>query len=140
MVLFGSSLKNKGVQPVLDAVVDFLPSPLESAALEAVDDKEKPVSLTADPSAELAALAFKVRQKLVFVSKVTFTQVVHDDRKGLIIYFRVYSGTLVAGAKLKNSRTGDVLRPLKLVRVSADDYEDVKQVHKRPCCAAYLIY
>lgn len=64
-MLFGSSLKNKGVQPVLDAVVDYLPSPLEAAALEAVDEREQPVTLSADPSASLAALAFKARTQIV---------------------------------------------------------------------------
>ena len=86
-VFAGSALKNKGVQPVLDAVVDFLPSPLDVPAIEGVD----PVSgeaerRKADDAAPLAALAFKVQM----------------DQGRKLVYVRVYSGTLKAGAEVYN--------------------------------------
>ena len=60
MVICGSSLKDKGVHPVLDCIIDYLPSPLETPALEAIDNKGTAVTVKGDPSGSLAALVFKV--------------------------------------------------------------------------------
>jgi len=124
---------------VLNAIIDFLPSPLEVPALEAEDEKAKPVKITVDPSAPFAALAFKA---LLVISWIGFSncllfsyivlEVVHDAKKGMLVYFRVYSGTVNTGDKLINSRTGEAIRIMKLVRVAADDLEELKEALAAP--------
>jgi elongation factor G len=115
VVLCGSSLKNKGVQLLLDAVIDYLPSPEERPLVEAVmpDNKDKTVQLSPDLKGPLCALAFKV---------------VHHLQRGLIVYFRVYSGTLKAGERILNSTKDKDERTMRLLRVSADAFEDVKEI------------
>ncbi len=113
-VYAGSALKNKGVQLVLDAVVDYLPSPLDIKPTEGIDPHtgEK---ITRNPSDKepFAALAFKL-QADPFVGQLTF--------------FRVYSGTFEAGSYIYNATTGDKERVGRMVRLQADQREEVKKV------------
>ncbi len=110
-VLCGSALANVGMQPLLDAVVYYLPSPLDVAAVEAAVVSE-PSTLWAclpTPEASLVALAFKVTHR----------------RQGKATWVRVYSGTLETGARVLNASTGLVERVTKLTRLHADRGEDV---------------
>jgi len=121
-VFTGSALKNKGVQLVLDAVVDYLPSPLDIPAVKGVDPKtDEPVDRPADDSAPFAALAFKL-QTDPFVGQLTF--------------FRVYSGTLEAGSYVYNPRTGDKERIGRILRMHSNDREEVKKVYAGEIAAA----
>ena len=115
-VLCGSALKNKGVQPLLDAVVEFLPSPLDIPALEGhmPDDKEKKETRPADDNAPMAGLAFKIAS---------------DPYIGKLCFFRVYSGILKAGSYVLNSSTGQKERVGRLVRLHANHREDVEEVY-----------
>lgn len=119
VTLGGSALKNKGVQPLLDAVVDYLPSPLDVAPFEAQavvctkNTTVKPQVVHLQPSCTepLCALAFKVQ---------------HDRQRGLVVFFRVYSGVLHAKSPLVNvSRGGMKERLTRLMHVSAEDQEAV---------------
>jgi len=112
-VLMGSAYKNKGVQPLLDAVTKVLPSPLdvEDVALDA-DDNEKSVSLKADPSAPLVSLAFKLE----------------DGHYGQLTYIRVYQGTLAKGDTVVNVRTGKKVKVGRVVRMHADQMEDIQSL------------
>ncbi|NJI17056.1 elongation factor G, partial [Staphylococcus agnetis] len=92
-VLCGTAFKNKGVQLMLDAVIDYLPSPLDVKPIvgHRADNPEEEVIAKADDSAEFAALAFKVMT---------------DPYVGKLTFFRVYSGTLTSGSYVKNSTKG----------------------------------
>jgi elongation factor G len=112
-VLMGSAYKNKGVQPLLDAVTKVLPSPLdvENLALDA-DDNEKAISLKADPGAHLVSLAFKLE----------------DGPYGQLTYIRVYQGTLAKGDSVVNVRTGKKVKVGRVVRMHADQMEDIQSL------------
>jgi elongation factor G len=113
-VLCGSALRNKGVQSVLDAVVDYLPSPLDIPAVCGVKpgtDEEQ--SRAADENAPLAALVFKI---------------VSDPYVGRLAYFRVYSGKLKQGANVLNSGRGKRERVGRLIRMYADRREEIDEV------------
>ena len=113
-VFCGSSLKNKGVQPVLDAVVQYLPSPLDVPAVQATNPKtEEVIECPPDPKTHLAALVFKI---------------VADPYVGRLAYFRVYSGTIRTGTNLLNSSKGKRERIGRLIRMYADRREDVTEV------------
>ncbi len=121
-VFTGSALKNKGVQLILDAVVDYLPSPIDVPPIKGVNpstDAEE-VRETTD-SAPFAAIAFKIQT---------------DPFVGQLTYFRVYSGTLSAGSYVYNSRTGDRERVGRIVRMHANEREEVKQVFAGEIAAA----
>ncbi len=110
-VVCGASFKNKGVQPLLDAVIDFLPSPLDIAAIKGIDLKtDEQVERPADPKAPFAALAFKVMTD-PFVGKLT--------------YFRVYSGSLNSGSYVLNSTKGHKERIGRLLQMHANHREDI---------------
>ncbi len=113
-VYAGSALKNKGVQLVLDAVVDFLPSPLDIPAIHGIDPRTG-VAIDRHPSDSepFTALAFKL-QADPFVGQLTF--------------FRVYSGTVEAGSYVYNATTGEKERVGRMVRLQADSREEVKKV------------
>ncbi len=114
-VLCGSSFKNKGVQPLLDAVIDYLPSPLDVPPVEGVDPKsDEPVVRKADDSEPFAALAFKIMAD-PFVGKLTF--------------FRVYSGTLEAGGRVLNVGSGKTERIGRLLMMHANDREELEKVY-----------
>lgn len=121
-VYTGSALKNKGVQLVLDAVVDYLPSPVDIAAVVGVDPKtDEKIERHPKDEEPFAALAFKL-QADPFVGQLTF--------------FRVYSGTVEAGSYIYNSSTGDKERLGRIVRLQADKREEVKKVFAGEIAAA----
>ncbi len=111
----GTALKNKGVQPLLDAIVDYLPSPVDIPPVEGVspDDENKIIKLPADDNAPLSALIFKI---------------VTDPYVGRLAYFRVYSGVLKQGQTLTNTTKGKRERIGRLIRMYADRREDVTEV------------
>jgi len=114
-VFCGSSLKNKGVQVLLDAVVDYLPSPAEVPAVQAMEPG-KPDHITELPpkdDAPLSALVFKI---------------VTDPYVGRLAYFRVYSGVMTQGQSVQNPTKGKRERVGRLIRMHADHREDVTEV------------
>jgi elongation factor G len=115
-VLCGSAFKNKGVQPLLDAVIEYLPSPLDIPSIKGTDPTKKEevvVERQADPDAPVAALAFKI---------------VTDPYVGILTFFRVYSGTVTAGSSILNSTRNKRERIGRVVRMHADKREEVKEV------------
>ncbi len=115
-VLCGSAFKNKGVQPLLDAVIDYLPSPLDIPAVKGTDPNSKePVEVVREPDADapMSALAFKI---------------VTDPYVGVLTFFRVYSGTVSAGSAVLNSTRDKKERIGRVVRMHADKREDVSEV------------
>ncbi|MEA2129873.1 MAG: elongation factor, partial [Solirubrobacteraceae bacterium] len=125
-VMCGSAFKNKGVQPLLDAVLDYLPSPLEVKPIDGhlVDkngDDLEPIVLHPDDSEPFAALGFKIMAD-PFVGKLT--------------YFRVYSGTLHAGSKVLNVSTGRQERVGRLLVMHANDREEIDAVYAGDIAAA----
>jgi elongation factor G len=108
-VLTGSAFKNKGVQPLLDAVVDSLPSPLDLPPTTGTDTKGNELERKADPGEPFAALAFKIVA----------------DPHGKLTYFRVYSGQLDKGAQVLNSRTGRKERVGRILLMHANQREDL---------------
>ena len=114
-VFAGSSLKNKGVQVLLDAVIDYLPSPADVPAVKATDPKNDDVEieLPAEDSAPLSALVFKI---------------VTDPYVGRLAYVRIYSGVLSQGQTVVNSTKGKKERIGRLIRMHADHREDVTEV------------
>ncbi len=114
-VFCGSALKNKGVQLMLDAVIDYLPSPLDIPPMHGINpDTEADEIRAASDDAPFSALAFKL-QSDPFVGQLTF--------------FRVYSGSLEAGSYVYNSRTRNKERVGRIVRLHANEREDVKKVY-----------
>ncbi|MDD5567548.1 MAG: elongation factor G [Patescibacteria group bacterium] len=121
-ILCGSALKNKGIQFVLDAVNDFLPSPLDVPPVKGLNPKtgaeeERP----ADDTAPFSALAFKIAS---------------DPYVGKLCFFRVYSGKLESGSYIYNATTGDQERIGRIVRMHANHREDVKEVYSGEIAAA----
>ncbi len=113
-VYAGSALKNKGVQLVLDAVSDYLPSPLDIPAIHGLDPRTgAAIERHPDDKEPFAALAFKL-QADPFVGQLTF--------------FRVYSGSVEAGSYVYNATTGEKERVGRMVRLQANDREEVKKV------------
>jgi len=125
-VLCGSAFKNKGVQPLLDAVLDYLPSPLEVKPIEGIlvdrhGDPGEPIVLKPNDEDPFAALGFKIMAD-PFVGKLT--------------YFRVYSGKLEAGSKVLNVSTGRTERIGRLLVMHANDREEVDAVYAGDIAAA----
>ncbi|MDP3997000.1 MAG: elongation factor G [Candidatus Andersenbacteria bacterium] len=114
-VLCGSALKNKGVQLVLDAIVDYLPSPMDLPPVEGTDPDNHEVKLQRKPedNEPFAALAFKVAT---------------DPFVGQITYFRVYSGRLTSGSYVLNASNGRKERISRILRMHSNDREDVKEI------------
>jgi len=114
-VFAGSSLKNKGVQVLLDAVIDYLPSPADVPAVQATDPKNDNavIELPAEDNAPLSALVFKI---------------VTDPYVGRLAYVRIYSGVLSQGQTVLNSTKGKKERIGRLIRMHADHREDVTEV------------
>ncbi|MBN1487207.1 MAG: elongation factor G [Anaerolineae bacterium] len=113
-VLCGSSLRNKGVQLLLDAVVDYLPSPLDIPAVDGVNPKKNQVEQRhADASEPLAALVFKIAT---------------DPYAGRLAYFRVYSGSITQGGVVNNATKAKRERISKLLRMFADHRESVESL------------
>ena len=114
-VLTGTALRNKGVQLVLDAVVDYLPSPLDVPAIKAtaVNDKEKEMEVLPKDDAPFAALAFKVAT---------------DPFVGQLTFFRVYSGTVKAGSYVLNSSKGEKERIGRILRMHSNHREEIDEL------------
>jgi elongation factor G len=110
-VLCGSAFKNKGVQPMLDAIVDFLPSPVDIPSIQghAVGHEDKVIERHADPDEPFAALAFKIMS---------------DQHLGKLTYIRVYSGTLKTGSQVLNSTKGRKERIGKIYQMHANKREE----------------
>ena len=113
-MLCGSSYKNKGVQNLLDAMVDYLPSPLDIAAIKGINpDTEQEEERKADANGPLAGLAFKIAT---------------DPFVGGLTFFRVYSGVLKAGSYVYNSITGKTERVGRLIRMHANNRTEISEV------------
>jgi len=114
-LMMGTAFKNKGVQPLMDAVCNYLPSPLDRTAVARDHDNEgAETPLVCDPDAPLVAMAFKIV----------------DESFGQLSYVRIYQGTLIKGGQYRNARTNKMLRVGRIVQMHADDREDV--VEARP--------
>jgi len=121
-VVGGSAFKNKGVQAMLDAVVEYLPAPTQVKAIEGVlDDDETIASREADDDAPFAALAFKIAT---------------DPFVGTLTFFRVYSGTLESGTAVYNSVKGKRERVGRMVQMHSNSREDIKEVRAGEIAAA----
>jgi elongation factor G len=112
-VLAGSSLKNKGVQLLLDAVVDYLPSPLDMPPVEGVDLQGNKVDRKTDPKEPFAALAFKIQT---------------DPFVGRLTYFRVYSGELKAGSPVLNATKNSKERIGRILLMHANSREEIDEI------------
>jgi elongation factor G len=114
-VFCGSSLRNKGVQILLDAVIDYLPSPADVPPVAGIDpdSEEEVIELPADDSAPMSALVFKI---------------VTDPYVGRLAYFRVYSGVVNQGTMVLNTSKGKRERVGRLIRMYADRREDITEV------------
>ena len=114
-IMTGTALKNIGVQLVLDAVVDYLPSPVDLPPVEGIDPKtEEPIERHPSDEEPFAALAFKLQD---------------DKFVGQLAFFRVYSGTVKAGSYILNSSTGEKERVGRIVRLMADKRTEVEEVY-----------
>ena len=122
-VICGSAFKNKGVQTMLDAVVDYLPSPLEVPPVEGtdVDDPSKTLTRNASDSEPFAALVFKIMT---------------DPYVGQLAFFRVYSGTLKSGDSVYNVAKRRKERIGRLLRMHANKREDIQEILAGDICAA----
>ena len=122
-VLCGSAFKNKGVQPVLDAIIDYLPSPVDVPAIKghAIGDEEEIIERPADDNGDFAALAFKVMTD-PFVGRLTF--------------FRVYSGTLDAGSYVLNATKDERERVGRILQMHANHRAEIDRVYSGDIAAA----
>ncbi len=125
-VLCGSSFKNKGVQPLLDAVIDYLPSPLDVPPVEGREpvkgsDEGEPAHRDASDDEPFAALAFKIMA---------------DPYVGKLTYFRVYSGKLTAGSRVLNVSTGRTERVGRILMMHANEREELAEVYAGDIAAA----
>src|SRR6478736_4196660 len=123
-VICGSAFKNKGVQPLLDAVVDFLPSPLDVPPIVGLDPARKEETLIERPASDdapFSALAFKIMT---------------DPFVGQLTFFRVYSGVLTAGSSVLNATKGRTERIGRLLKMHANKREEIKEVYAGDIAAA----
>ena len=122
-VLCGSALKDKGVQPLLDAVIDYLPSPLDVPPIKAheVNDEEKMLERKPDDNEPLTAIAFKV---------------VSDPFVGRLVFFRVYAGVAASGDQIVNTTRNKRERFGRIVKMHANSREDVTEVRAGEIAAA----
>jgi elongation factor G len=123
-VICGSAFKNKGVQPLLDAVVDFLPSPLDVPAIAGLDPNKKEPTTIERPAADdapFSALAFKIMT---------------DPFVGQLAFFRVYSGVLTSGSSVYNATKQRTERIGRLLKMHANKREEIKEVYAGDIAAA----
>ncbi len=120
-VLCGSAFKNKGVQHLLDAVVDYMPCPTDVPPIEGVDPEGNPVTRPADDDGPFAALAFKIMT---------------DPFVGQLTFFRVYSGVAEAGSTILNSTKGKKERLGRILKMHANKREEIKEVYSGDIAAA----
>ena len=119
-VIPGSAFKNKGVQDLLDCVVNFLPSPLDLPPMKGETEKGLEVEVAADDNAKFAGLAFKL---------------MNDSYVGKLVFMRVYSGILSKGDALYNPRTGKTERISRLLIMKANSREDIDVAYSGDICA-----
>ena len=119
-VIPGSAFKNKGVQMLMDAVVDYLPCPLDLPPMKGEDSDENVVEVSPDDSAKVAGLAFKLMT---------------DPYVGKLVFYRVYQGTLKKGTPLYNPRTRKSERVSRLMIMKADTREDIDVAYSGDICA-----
>src|SRR5437867_1720017 len=121
-VLCGSAFKNKGVQPLLDAVVDYLPSPLDVPAIEGIDpETDQMITRQASDSDPFAALVFKIMT---------------DPYVGQLAFFRVYSGSLSSGSSVHNATKDRQERIGRLLKMHANKREEIDEVYAGDIAAA----
>jgi elongation factor G len=122
-VVVGTAFKNKGVQPLLDAVVDYLPSPLDTPEITGhnPDKKDEVITRKADDKEPFSALAFKIMA---------------DPFVGQLTFIRVYSGQLKSGDSVLNPRTGKTERIGRLLKMHANKREDISEILAGDICAA----
>lgn len=108
----GSSLRNKGVQPLLDAIIAYLPSPVDIPPVEGYNPDEEQEARPPEPSAPFSALAFKVQT---------------DPHVGRLVYVRIYSGTLKSGSYVYNSTEDEKERVGRLLLMHANEREEIKE-------------
>lgn len=120
-VLCGTAFKNKGVQPLLDAVVEYMPSPLDVPAIKGINpDTNEEEERPSDDKVPFSALAFKIMT---------------DPYMGQLTYFRAYSGSLEAGSYVVNSTKGKKERVGRLLKMHADKREEIKEIFAGDICA-----
>lgn len=119
-VIPGSAFKNKGVQMLMDAVVDYLPNPMDLPPMKGEDSEEQEVEVAPDDSAKVAGLAFKLMT---------------DPYVGKLVFYRVYQGTLKKGSSLYNPRTRKTERVSRLMIMKADAREDIETAYSGDICA-----
>ncbi|MGB4672326.1 MAG: elongation factor G [Azovibrio sp.] len=112
-MLCGSAFKNKGVQRMLDAVIEFLPSPVDIPPVTGIDDRDQPTSRRADDNEKFSALAFKLMT---------------DPFVGQLTFIRVYSGVLNSGSTVLNSVKGKKERIGRILQMHANNREEIKEV------------
>lgn len=121
-VICGSAFKNKGVQKMLDAVIDYLPAPIDVAAIKGIiPDTEEEVTRESSDEGPFAALAFKVMT---------------DPYVGKLTFFRVYSGTLSSGSYIQNSTKGKRERVGRILQMHANSREEISEVYSGDIAAA----
>jgi elongation factor G len=119
-VIPGSAFKNKGVQAVLDSVVNYLPCPLDLPPMKGETEQGRDIEIAPDDNAKFAGLAFKL---------------MNDKHVGKLVFMRVYSGTLSKGTAVHNPRTGKTERISRLMIMKADSREDIDVAHSGDICA-----
>ncbi|MDR3430267.1 elongation factor G [Silvimonas sp.] len=120
-MLCGTAFKNKGVQRMLDAVIEFLPSPVDIPAVAGTDDREQPTSREPSDTAPFSALAFKL---------------MNDPYVGQLTFFRVYSGVVKQGDSVLNSVKDRKERIGRIVQMHANDRKEIEEVHAGDIAAA----
>ncbi|HJV51094.1 MAG TPA: elongation factor G [Noviherbaspirillum sp.] len=120
-MLCGSALRNRGVQPLLDAVLDFLPSPVDIPPASGIDAQERPTARRAADDEKFSALAFKIMA---------------DPFAGDLVYLRVYSGVLASGATVYNTLKGRKERIGRLLQMHANQRTDISAAHAGDIAAA----
>jgi elongation factor G len=123
-VICGSAFKNKGVQPLLDAIVDYLPSPIDVPAITGFDPNKGPEAIISRPAADdapCAALGFKIMT---------------DPFVGQLTFIRVYSGVMTSGSSVYNATKGKTERLGRLLKMHANKREEIKEVYAGDIAAA----
>lgn len=121
-VLMGSAFKNKGVQPLLQAIKEYLPAPdqVKNTGVD-LDNDEAEVEISSDPNKPFVGLAFKLE----------------ENRFGQLTYVRLYQGTLRKGDPIVNTRTGEKIKTPRLIRMHASDLEDITEAKAGDICAIF---
>ncbi len=120
-MMCGTAFKNKGVQAMLDAVIEYLPSPIDIPPVEGIDDSEQPATRKADDNEKFSALAFKIMT---------------DPFVGQLIFFRVYSGMVKSGDTVFNPVKGKRERLGRILQMHANNREEIKEVRAGDIAAA----